>query len=346
MKKIFLASIALLLVLVGCGSQGSKQTLKVYSWGEYIDPSVITQFENEYDVRVIYDLFASNEEMYTKLQSGESYDVLVPSDYMIQRLIEEDMLQTIDQSLLSNLDAIDSQFLHKEYDPQNKYSIPYFVGDVGIVYNKTVIDPADVESQEWEVLRNPKYVDRLYMYDSERDSFMVALKALGYSTNTTDENEINEAYEWLVELDQVMNPVYSGDEIIDQLINGAKDMAVMYSGDATYMLSENEDLAYYVPQTMGTNIWQDAMVIMQDSTNVELAHQWIDFMLEAEVAQSNSEYVGYTSPIASVFEEVASSTFDGINSYTPTTYSNNEEFKFNAKNVQTLSDLWFRVKAE
>lgn len=347
MKKLVVSLLIILLVLTGCSSsQGNKATLKVYSWGEYIDPDSITEFENEYGVRVIYDLFASNEEMYTKLASGESYDILVPSDYMIQRLIEEELLQQIDTSLISNFEKIKPEYLGKDFDPNNDYSIPYFVGDVGIIYNSEAVDSNDVESQGWEVLKNPKYQDRLYMYDSERDAFMVALKALGYSANTTDENEINEAFEWLSELDDIMKPVYAGDEIIDQLISGSKDMAVMYSGDATYMISENDSLEYYVPKEAGTNVWQDAMVIMKDSENVELAHQWMDFMLREDIATLNTQFVGYTSPVKSVFENMIAGDYEGFSSYIPFESEKNEEFHYHKNNVQLLSDLWFRIKAE
>lgn len=346
MKKIVLMLMVVTL-LVGCSAGGSKETLKVYSWGEYIDPQTIIDFENEYDVRVIYDVFASNEEMYTKLQSGETYDILVPSDYMIQRLIEEDRLETIDLDLISHYENLLESTKNKDYDPNNEYSVPFFIGDVGIIYNTEKVDSSDVESQEWEVLRNEKYKGQIYMYDSERDSFMLALKALGFSANTTNENEIQQAFAWLNELDDTMSPVYAGDEIIDQVINGAKDMAVMYSGDATYMISENENLAYYVPTDMGTNIWQDSMVILKGSENVEFAHKWMDFMISNDAATLNTEYVGYTSPVESVFNSMIEEegAFEGISSYVPSVSPNHEEFYYDKENVELLSDLWFRVKA-
>lgn len=347
MKKI-LFSLIVLALLVGCGASSDRPTLKVYSWGEYIDPATITMFEDEFNVRVIYDLFASNEEMYTKLASGETYDVLVPSDYMIQRLIEEDVLQKIDTSKIDNFTSLNDDYLNMDYDPGNEYSVPYFVGDVGIIYNTQNVDSEDVESQGWEVLRNTKYADQLYMYDSERDSFMIALKALGYSANTIDVDELNEAYEWLKELDDTMNPVYAGDEIIDQLISGSKDIAVMYSGDATYMVSENEDLAYFAPLAQGTNVWTDAMVIMKDSENVDLAHEWINFMIHDDIATLNTQFVGYTTPVVSVFETMTSEGGDyhGINAYIPSSGPNHEQFHYHKDNVQIMSDLWFRVKAE
>ena len=178
----------------GCGGSG-KPTLKVYSWGEYIDTSLIPQFEREYDCKVVYETFDSNESMYTKLQSGETYDVLVPSDYMIERLIKEDALQPIDWSLVPNASGLDEAVMGEEFDPENTYSVPFFYGTVGILYDTTVVDEKDLEDG-WNILKNEKYAGNIYMYDSERDSFMIALKALGYSMNTTNRDEIVEAYNW------------------------------------------------------------------------------------------------------------------------------------------------------
>ena len=277
-KGLVLGMAALMAVsaaLTGCGSNsgngGSKQTLKVYNAGEYIDLNVIRQFEDEYNCKVVYETFESNEMMYTKLSSGEQYDVLIPSDYMIERLIKEDKLAKIDWSKITNSDGIMDSVKDQVYDPGNVYSVPYFWGSVGILYDTTVVDEADL-ADGWNLLRNEKYAGNLYMYDSERDSFMVALKACGYSMNTTDENEINEAYNWLVEQQKTMEPIYAGDDVIDNMISGNKAMAVVYSGDACYIMSENENLDYFQPE-QGTNIWYDAMVITKDCENTDLAHE-------------------------------------------------------------------------
>ena len=293
MKRIAgLAAGAALLagMLTGCGS--SKPTLKVYSWGEYIDTSLLSEFEREYDCKVVYETFDSNESMYTKIQSGENYDILVPSDYMIERLIKEDELQAIDWSQVPNAEGLDDVVMGEAFDPDNTYSVPFFYGTVGILYDTTVVDEADL-ADGWEILRNEKYAGDIYMYDSERDSFMPALKALGYSMNTTNKDEIDEAYQWLIEQRDTMQPVYAGDDVIDNMISGNKAMAVVYSGDAAYIMSENEDLAFYEPEE-GTNIWQDAMVITNDCTEVELAHAYINFMLEADHAYANTVAVGYS----------------------------------------------------
>ncbi len=331
-------------LLGGCGSS-SKPTLKVYSWGEYIDTSLLGQFEKEYDCKVVYETFDSNESMYTKIQSGETYDVLVPSDYMIERLMKEDKLQPIDWSLVPNASGLDEAVMGETYDPDNTYSVPFFYGTVGILYNKNVVDEADLKAG-WEVLRNTKYAGDIYMYDSERDSFMVALKALGYSMNTTNKDEIDQAYNWLIEQRDTMNPVYAGDDVIDNMISGNKSMAVVYSGDAAYIMSENEDLGYYQPEE-GTNIWQDAMVIPADSTQVELAHAYINFMLDPDNAYANTAEVGYTSPVVEARTKAAEEDYPGISAYLPdTSASTNEVFAYQEQETKEyFAELWTKVKA-
>lgn len=328
----------------GCGSSG-KPTLKVYSWGEYIDTSLIPQFEREYDCKVVYETFDSNESMYTKLQSGETYDVLVPSDYMIERLIKEDALQPIDWSLVPNASGLDEAVMGEEFDPENTYSVPFFYGTVGILYDTTVVDEKDLEDG-WNILKNEKYAGNIYMYDSERDSFMIALKALGYSMNTTNRDEIDEAYNWLVEQRDTMKPVYAGDDVIDNMISGNKAMAVVYSGDASYIMSENEDLDYFAPDE-GTNIWQDAMVITDDCTQVELAHAYINFMLEADHAYANTQAVGYTSPVVEARTKASEEDYAGISAYLPRTDGENDEvFRYQEQEIKEyFAELWTKVKA-
>lgn len=328
----------------GCGSSG-KPTLKVYSWGEYIDTSLIPQFEREYDCKVVYETFDSNESMYTKLQSGETYDVLVPSDYMIERLIKEDALQPIDWSLVPNASGLDEAVMGEEFDPENTYSVPFFYGTVGILYDTTVVDEKDLEDG-WNILKNEKYAGNIYMYDSERDSFMIALKALGYSMNTTNRDEIDEAYNWLVEQRDTMKPVYAGDDVIDNMISGNKAMAVVYSGDASYIMSENEDLDYFAPDE-GTNIWQDAMVITEDCTQVELAHAYINFMLEADHAYANTQAVGYTSPVVEARTKASEEDYAGISAYLPRTDGENDEvFRYQEQEIKEyFAELWTKVKA-
>ncbi|CAM3619990.1 ABC transporter substrate-binding protein [Erysipelothrix urinaevulpis] len=346
MKKRILGVLALLLVLTACGSKKEVQELRVYSWGEFIDKNVISEFEDKFNAKVIYEEYNSNEQMYNKLQDGSKYDVLVPSDYMIQRLHEEDMIQKLDYSKIPNYENVLPSLKNRQFDPKNEYSVPYFWGNVGILYNKNNVDMKDLESQGWEILVNTKYKDRLYFYDSERDAFMIALKALGYSANSSDEKELNEAYEWLVQMLETMNPIYSMDDTIDNMRNGIKDLAVVYSGDATWIISENPDMDYYQPQ-QGTNNWIDGLVVPKNSPNPDLAHEWINFMLEKETAIANTTEVGYTSPIQEAIDEVSTNggIYEGISSYvTRLGFEKDEEFHYDEALKALMTDLWTRVK--
>ena len=308
---------------------------------------LISNFQKEFGVKVITEYFDSNEMMYTKLQAGDSYDVLVPSDYMIQRMMHDNMLQELDHSLLPNLSELAEGVQNLPYDPDNSYSVPYFWGSVGIVYNHNNVDPAVVEAQGYEILRNTDYKGRIYVYDSERDSFMMALKALGYSMNTENEAEIQEAYEWLLDMNNTMAPIYVTDEVIDGMINGNKDIAVVYSGDATTILEENEDMSFWMPNE-GTNLWSDAMVIPANAENPLLAHEFINYVLTYEASLDNSEYVGYTSSNQEVLDELSGE--DGLyaenEAYVPRAgYEKDEVFEDNPVLKKTLAELWIKVKA-
>ena len=324
-----------------------SNVLKLYLPGEYLGENVISDFEKQYGVRVIVENFDSNEMMYTKLMAGDRYDVIIPSDYMIERLMNEDFLQPLDKSMIPNMENMSDAVLGMSYDPDNTYSIPYFWGSVGLVYNHENVDPAVIESEGWEVLRNTDYAGHIYIYDSERDSFMMAFKALGYSMNTEDPNEINDAYEWLLQMNNTMSPVYVTDEVIDGMMNGYKDIAVVYSGDATVILDENEDMSFYMPN-QGTNIWCDAMVIPKNAENPKLANEFINYMLTYEAAFDNTETVGYTSPNAEVFEEMTTSEdlYAENAAYLPRSgYDKDEMFHDNQTLMRELSRLWIKVKA-
>ena len=324
-----------------------SNVLKLYLPGEYLGENVISDFEKQYGVRVIVENFDSNEMMYTKLMAGDRYDVIIPSDYMIERLMNEDFLQPLDKSMIPNMENMSDAVLGMSYDPDNTYSIPYFWGSVGLVYNHENVDPAVIESEGWEILRNTDYAGHIYIYDSERDSFMMAFKALGYSMNTEDPNEIIDAYEWLLQMNNTMSPVYVTDEVIDGMMNGYKDIAVVYSGDAAVVLDENEDMSFYMP-SQGTNIWCDAMVIPQNAENPKLAHEFINYMLTYEAAFDNTETVGYTSPNAEVFEEMTSSEdlYADNAAYLPRSgYEKDEMFHDNQTLMRELSKLWIKVKA-
>ena len=324
-----------------------SNVLKLYLPGEYLGENVISDFEKQFGVRVIVENFDSNEMMYTKLMAGDRYDVVIPSDYMIERLMKEDFLQPLDKSLIPNMENMDDAVRGMSYDPQNDWSIPYFWGSVGLVYNHENVDPAVIEREGWEILRNTDYAGHVYIYDSERDSFMMAFKALGYSMNTENPDEINAAYEWLLQMNNTMSPVYVTDEVIDGMMNGYKDIAVVYSGDAAVVLDENEDMSFYMPN-QGTNIWCDAMVIPANAENPKLAHEFINYMLTYEAAFDNTETVGYTSPNAEVFEEMTSSEdlYADNAAYLPRSgYDKDEMFHDNQTLMRELSKLWIKVKA-
>ncbi len=323
-----------------------SNVLNVYNWGEYIDKQVITDFENKYNVRVNYSLFSSNEEMYTKLMSGASYDILIPSDYMIERLIREDMLQPIDHAVVDNLDNLAEGVRNQSYDPDNTWSVPYLWQTVGIVYDTTKIDREKIEELGWDIYHDPEYDGHCYMYDSERDSFMVALKALGYSCNTENMDEIQAAYEWLRVEDKTVHPSYVTDEVIDSMANGEKWMAMVYSGDAAYILSENEDMGYCTPK-QGTNVAVDAMVIPKNATNPKLANVFIKFILDYEPSLMISREVGYASANAQVLAELSGpgGDYEGNEAYVPRTgYEKDELFHDNETLRKELSELWIKVK--
>jgi spermidine/putrescine transport system substrate-binding protein len=356
MKKYIALILGLTFVLGGCSSSSSgsssgetaeNNTLKLYNWGEYMGENLISDFEDQYNAKVIVEYFDSNEMMYTKVQAGDKYDVLVPSDYMIERLINEDMLMELDKSKIPNLENLTDGVKNLAYDPDNTYSVPYFWGNVGIVYNKETVPTELIESEGWEILRNTDYAGDIYMYDSERDSFMVALKALGYSMNTENEDEINAAYEWLLELNNTMEPAYVTDEVIDNMANGMKSLAVVYSGDAAYILSENEDMGFFMPEE-GTNLWSDAMVIPANAENPELAHEFINYVLSYDASYGNSEYVGYASSNDEVLKEMSSEGgyYYENEAYIPRTGNDKDEiFKDNEVLRSKLSELWIKVKA-
>jgi len=322
------------------------QTLYVYNWGEYTGENLIKDFEAKTGATVVMENFDSNEQMYIKVANGESYDILVPSDYMIQRMMQEGYLQKLDSSKITCMDNLTDAVKGLPYDPNNEYSVPYFWGTVGIVYDKTKVDIEDLEKEGFNIFLNEKYRGDIYLYDSERDSFMMALKALGYSMNTEDEAELQSAYDWLVQCVETMEPEIVTDEIIDNMAQGRKALGLIYSGDATYVMSENENMGFYLPEE-GTNIWSDAMVIPTNAKNPELAHEFINYVSSYEGSYDNSSYVGYTSANAEVMKDLSSNDgdFAGINAYLPRTDNKKDEvFVYNEVTRKIISNMWSKVK--
>ena len=330
------------------GSQPyAGQTLHVYNWGEYTGENIISGFEELTGAKVVMDNFDSNEQMYIKVANGDAYDVLVPSDYMIQRMTQENMLQKLEPETRKEcLGELADAIKGLPYDPKNEYSIPYFWGTVGIVYDKTKVSKEDLEKDGWDIFLDQKFKGDIYLYDSERDSFMMALKALGYSMNTTSEDELNAAYNWLIQCVQTMDPEIVTDEIIDNMAQARKALGLIYSGDAAYVMSENENMGFYMPKS-GTNLWSDAMVIPKNAKNPKLANEFIRYITSYDAAMDNSSYVGYTSPNKEVMEELGGKggDYDGINAYTPRSgYDKDEVFQYDEATRKIIADLWSRVK--
>lgn len=267
--------------------------MNIYNWGDYIDPDLIDQFEEESGIKVVYQTFDSNEAMLTKIeQGGTTYDIAVPSDYAIAKMIEEDLVIPIDQSKIPNLKHIDDRFLDLPFDPGNQYSIPYFWGTVGIVYNQKLLDGKKPTS--WKDLWDPAFKNQILLADGAREVMGMSLNSLGYSLNETDEDKLQEAKANLMDLTPNVKAIV-GDEIKLLLANEEAGIGVVWSGDANEIMSENEDLNYVIPSE-GSNVWFDNVVIPKTAENVEGAHAFINFMLRPDIAAKNTDYVGYSTP--------------------------------------------------
>lgn len=295
MKKIIglFTLLFIMTIIAGC-ARNDGEKVYVYNWGEYIDYDVIELFEKETGIKVVYDEFEQNEEMYPKIQAGAvSYDVVCPSDYMIQKMIENDLLQQPNFDNIPNLKYIDESYLQssEEFDPGNKYSVPYTWGTLGILYNKTMVDePVD----SWGILFDEKYSGEILMIDSVRDAFAIALQYLGYDLNSTDEAQLEEAKALLQEQYPLVQ-AYVIDQARDKMIGGEAALAVIYSGEAIYTNRENPDLEYVVPKE-GSNVWIDAWVIPKNSKNKENAEAFINFMCDPKIALMNFDYITYSTP--------------------------------------------------
>ena len=295
MKKIVsvvICTLMLMSLFAGCGgSKTPNGVVNVYNWGEYIDTNLIAQFESETGIKVNYKTFESNEQMYSVIkQGGVSYDVIIPSDYMISRLISEDMLEPIDFTNVPNYSLIEDSLKKMDYDPDGTYSVPYMWGTTGIIYDPTVVGEVD----SWSALFDEKNSGNILMFDNSRDAMGIALKYLGYSLNTTDEAELNEAYELLKQQKPLLQG-YVMDQIFDKLESGEAAIGPYYAGDYLTMYQNNPNLKFCIPKE-GANIFVDAMCILKDAENKANAEAFINFMSGTEQSMANSEFIGYTSP--------------------------------------------------
>ncbi len=299
MNKWLIMLMTLVMIFsAGCSAKTDQVTLNVYNWGDYIDETVLKQFEEETKIKIVYDTYDRNEDMYIKLKNGgTSYDICVPSDYMIEKMLKEDMLEEIDLANVPNYKYIMEQSKNLSFDPENKYSVPYLWGTIGIVYNtKEVKDPVD----SWNILWDAKYKGKILMMDSPRDAFMVAQKKLGISMNTDQAKDIEAAKKELA----VQKPLvlaYVNDSVKDMMINEEAAMAVAWSGEAIFMMDNNENLAYAVPKE-GTNMWFDNVVIPKGAPHKKEAEMFIDFLCRPDISLKNAVYIGYSTPNQGAFD--------------------------------------------
>ncbi len=302
MKKILSLILAVaLLVCMLCGCE-SKPVFTIYNWEDYIDPGVLDDFKALHpEVEVVYENFTTNEDMYTKLKNGGgSYDVIIPSDYIIEKLISENLLAEINFENVPNYEKIAEHAKNLDFDPDNKYTVPYMWGTLGIIYDKQAVSEDEIT---WDVLFGDKY--KTIMMKSIRDAMGAALAANGYSVNSENKDEIEVAKKFLIAQKEQENFYgYGFDDIKDKMVRGEADAALIYAGDAMYSISQNDNLAYAVPKE-GSNIWFDAMVIPASSENKELAEEFINFMCETENARRNAEYIGYYTSQAEAADEIS-----------------------------------------
>ena len=355
-KKILIqrvVPVAICIVFIGGGFYYAKENdvmngekLVVYNWGEYIDPEVLTMFEEETGIDIVYEEFETNEILYPKISSGAiAYDVICPSDYMIQRMIENDLLSEINFDNIPNLKNIGKQYLEqsRQFDPENKYSVPYCWGTVGILYNKMMIDePVD----SWSILWDPKYKDNILMQDSVRDAFGVTLKYLGYSLNSTDLDELTEAKNLLIEQKPLVQ-AYVIDQVRDKMIGNEAALGVIYSGEAIYTQKENPNLEYVIPKE-GSNIWIDSWVIPKNAEHKENAEKFINFLCRPDIALMNFEYITYSTPNEAARELIEDESIRNSEIAFPdlSKYDNLETFQYLGTEAdQVYGDLWNKVKS-
>ena len=325
----------------------SGEKVIVYNWGEYLDPKTIELFEEETGISVTYEEYETNEIMYPKIVSQAiAYDVVCPSDYMIQRMIENDLLAEINWDNIPNIKNMDPTYMEqaKSFDPKNKYSVPYCVGTVGILYNKSMVkEPVD----SWDILWNPKYKDSILMQDSVRDAFAVALKRLGHCINSTEVDQLAAAAEDLMEQKPLVQ-AYVVDQVRDKLIGNEAALGVIYSGEAGYTKRENPDLEYVIPKE-GSNVWIDSWVIPKNAQNKENAEKFINFMCRPKIALMNFEYLTYSTPNLKAREMIEDEEIRNskILFPEPEDLSNCETFQFLGDDVDSYyNELWNKVKSK
>ena len=345
MKKILClaaALMAVLLVFTACGSS-EQEVVNVYNWGENIDETIFKDFEKQTGIKVNYKVYETNEQLYAVLkQGGVSYDVIVPSDYMISRMIAEDMLEKIDYSNVPNLSKIDPNYLYREFDPEQEYSVPYTWGIVGIVYNTTMVEDPE---ESWGLLFDDKYSGQILQFDNSRDAMATALFYLGYDVNTTDKAELDEAYQLLVQQKPILQG-YVMDQMFDKMEGGEAAVGVYYAGDCLTMIDNNPDLAYFVPEE-GSNFFVDAMCIPKGAANKKNAELFINFMCETDICLRNMDVTGYATPSAEAYAELDEETRENDILFPSEEVLSNCQTYINlpADTLELYNDYWTKLKS-
>ena len=353
LKKILAVCMVIILCIgsffayrANTSSMHSEQVV-VYNWGEYIDPDVLTQFTKETGIEVIYDEFDTNETMYPKVEAGAvAYDLVCPSDYMIKRMLDNDLLAKINFDNVPNIKYIGQTYLDqsKQFDPTNEYSVPYTWGTVGILYNKTMVDePVD----SWSILWDSKYKEQILMQDSVRDAFGVALKSLGFSLNSTNIDELKQARDLLIKQKSLVQ-AYVIDQVRDKMIGNEAAIGVIYSGEAIYTQRENPNLEYVIPKE-GSNIWFDSWVIPKNAQNKENAEKFLNFLCRPDIALKNFEYITYSTPNEGARELIEDEDIKNSTIAFPdlSELKNCETFQFLGDDMDaTYNALWKEVKAK
>ena len=341
-KNIFLNvlfSFCMIFLLSSC-SKREGNVVNMYNWGEYIDKEVLDEFTRETGIKVNYETFVTNEDMYLKIkQGGSNYDIVVPSDYMIEKMIKEDMLEPIDKSKLSNYKNIDTKFLNKSYDPESKYPIPLYWGTLGILYNKNLVDG---EITSWADLWNEKHKDKIIMLDSSRDSLAAALLKNGFSMNSRNKEELEIAKKDLIKQKKSIL-AYLVDEAKDNMLAENAAIAVMYSGDATELLNADKKFKYVKPKE-GTNLWFDSMVILKNSKNKENAHKLINFLIKKEILTKNMDYTYYAVPNQEVINK--NKLVKSVTEIDDEYFKKMEVFKDPSDFIKEYDNIWTDVKAD
>ncbi len=354
MKKIFcvVLSFVMIFALSACGNKNTENlllngvTLKVFNWGDYIDENVLTMFEDETGAKIEYILYDSNDAMYERItKSNESFDICIPSDYMIEKMIAEDLLLEIDYNNVPNAANIAGSFRKAPFDafdPEMKYSVPYLWGILGIVYDSQKV--TEEEASTWDILFSEKYDGKIFMYGEKRDILGIGLKSLGYSLNSVSENELNEAGEKLMAQKELVR-AYVGDDVKDKMMNGEGELAVMYAGDAITTAEVNPDMKFALPKE-GTNVFIDSMVIPKTASNKEAAEMFINFMCRKDIAEMNRAYVNYSTPHSEVIDELPEEKKNDPATNPPADYLEKCELYRDVGQNQLRDELYTKIKAK